>query len=178
MWRPLFQDSTQKQRRKYMLIVLTYRQRHPQRSNSIFPAGFIPRQAPSHLLQVFVTVDKLSLVRVLEFMGLDVLPQSLDDDRSGLGVDAQHAGQSRVQLELRGLGFSEHSETVNDVRTQPLPLKSPPSLVWVVSTDRPTDLVVEHEQDGAADAHVARPLHLEAVGLLGGGGSVPLNRKH
>lgn len=89
-------------------------------------------------MQVFVTVDKLSLVRVLEFMGLDVLPQSLDDDRSGLGVDAQHAGQSRVQLELRGLGFSEHSETVNDVRTQPLPLKSSPSLVWVVSTDRPT----------------------------------------
>lgn len=88
-------------------------------------------------MQVFVTVDKLSLVRVLEFMGLDVLPQSLDDDRSRLGVDAQHAGQSRVQLELRGLGFSEHSETVNDVRTQPLPLKSSSSRVWVVSNDRP-----------------------------------------
>lgn len=41
-----------------------------------------------------------------------------------------------------------------------------------------THLVVEHEQDGAADAHVARPLHLEAVSLLGGGGSVPLNTKH
>lgn len=74
-------------------------------------------------------------------MGLDVLPQSLDDDRSGLGVDAQHAGQSGVQLELRGL-------------------------------------VVEHEQDGAADAHITRPLHLEAVSLLGGGGSVPLKKKH
>lgn len=44
-------------------------------------------------------------------MGLDVLPQSLDDDRSGLGVDAQHAGQSGVQLELRGLVCLGHSET-------------------------------------------------------------------
>lgn len=40
-----------------------------------------------------------------------------------------------------------------------------------------TDLVVEHEEDSAADAHVARPLNLEAVGLLGGGGSVPLKEK-
>lgn len=39
-------------------------------------------------------------------MGLDILPQGLDDDRSGLGVDAQHTGQSGVQLELRGLGSS------------------------------------------------------------------------
>lgn len=54
-------------------------------------------------MQVFVTVDELALVRVLQFVGLDVLPQSLDDDWSGLGVDAQHAGQSGVQLELGGL---------------------------------------------------------------------------
>lgn len=59
-----------------------------------------------YLLQVFVTVDELPLMRVLEFMGLDILPQGLDDDRSGLGVDAQHTGQSGVQLELRGLGPS------------------------------------------------------------------------
>lgn len=59
-----------------------------------------------YLLQVFVTVDELSLMRVLEFMGLDILPQGLDDDRSGLGVDAQHTGQSGVQLELRWLGSS------------------------------------------------------------------------
>lgn len=59
-----------------------------------------------YLLQVFVTVDELSLMRVLEFMGLDILPQGLDDDWSGLGVDAQHTGQSGVQLELRGLGSS------------------------------------------------------------------------
>ena len=57
----------------------------------------------THLLQVFVTVDELPLVRVLEFVGLDVLPQGLNDDRSSLGVDTQHTSQPGVQLELRGL---------------------------------------------------------------------------
>lgn len=58
---------------------------------------------PTHLLQVFVTVDELALMRVLEFVSLDILPQGLDDDRSGLGVDTQHTSQPGVQLELRGL---------------------------------------------------------------------------
>lgn len=57
----------------------------------------------THLLQVFVTVDELALMRVLKFVGLDVLPQGLNDDRSGLGVDTQHTSQPGVQLELRGL---------------------------------------------------------------------------
>lgn len=61
------------------------------------------KQDSAHLLQVLVTVDELALVGVLEFVGLDVLPQGLDYDRSSLGVDPQHAGQARVQLELRGL---------------------------------------------------------------------------
>lgn len=56
-----------------------------------------------NLLEVFVTVDELSLVRVLQFVGLDVLPQGLNDDGSGLSVNAQQTGQSRVQLKLRGL---------------------------------------------------------------------------
>ncbi len=42
-------------------------------------------------------------MRVLEFVGLDVLPQGLNDDRSGLGVDTQHTSKPGVQLELRGL---------------------------------------------------------------------------
>lgn len=63
------------------------------------------------LLQVFVTVDELALMRVLELVGLDVLPQSLDDDRSGLGVDAQHTSQPGVQLELRGLMGTEREIT-------------------------------------------------------------------
>ena len=61
------------------------------------------QQDSTHLLQVLVTVDELTLMRVLEFVGLDVLPQGLNYDRSGLGVDAQHTSQPRVQLELRGL---------------------------------------------------------------------------
>lgn len=89
------------------------------------------------LLQVFVTVNELALMRILEFVGLDVLPQGLNDDRSGLGVDTQHSSQPGVQLELRGL-------------------------------------VVKHEQDGAANTHITRPLHLEPISLLGGGSPVPL----
>lgn len=121
-------------------------------------------------MQVFVTVDKLALMRVLQFMGLDVLPQSLDDDRSGLGVDAKHAGQSRVQLELRGLVCFGHSETALQ-RDRLLSGQESSRLM------PKTYLVVQHEQDGAADAHVARPLHLEAVSFLGGGSSMPLNTK-
>lgn len=57
----------------------------------------------SYLLQVLVAVDELALVRVLQFVGLHVLPQSLDDDRPGLGVDPEHASKPGVQLKLRGL---------------------------------------------------------------------------
>lgn len=60
-------------------------------------------EATTHLLQVFVTVDKLALMWVLEFVCLDVLPQGLNDNRSGLSVDPQHTGQTGVQLKLRGL---------------------------------------------------------------------------
>ena len=40
---------------------------------------------------------------VLELVGLDVLPEGLDDDRTGLGVYPQQPGQPRVQLKLGGL---------------------------------------------------------------------------
>lgn len=35
-------------------------------------------------------------------------------------------------------------------------------------------LIVEHEQDGAANTHVTWPLHLETISLLGGGSPMPL----
>lgn len=63
--------------------------------------------ALAHLLQVFVTVNELALMRVLEFVSLHILPQGLDDDRSGLGVDTQHTSQPGVQLKLRGLDQSQ-----------------------------------------------------------------------
>lgn len=56
-----------------------------------------------YLLEVFVAVDELTLMWVLQFVRLHILPQSLDDDRSGLGMNAQHACQSGVQLKLRRL---------------------------------------------------------------------------
>lgn len=68
-----------------------------------FNVHFIMCVASTHLLQIFVTVDELALMRVLEFVGLDVLPQGLNDDRSGLGVDTKHTSKPGVQLELRGL---------------------------------------------------------------------------
>lgn len=48
---------------------------------------------------------------------------------------------------------------------------------WGSSGDawgRGTDLVVQHEEQRAANAQVPRPLHLEPIGLLGGGCAVPL----
>lgn len=38
-------------------------------------------------------------------------------------------------------------------------------------------LVVQHQQQSAAHADVSRPLHLEAVGLLGGGRTMPLEER-
>lgn len=43
----------------------------------------------------------------LEFVCLDVLPQSVDDDRSGLRVHAEQSGQPRIQLELQRLVVQE-----------------------------------------------------------------------
>lgn len=57
----------------------------------------------AYLLQILVAVYKLALMRVLQFVGLHVLPQSLDNDRSGLSVDPEHTSKPGVQLKLRGL---------------------------------------------------------------------------
>ena len=55
------------------------------------------------LHQKLVAVDKLSLVRVLQLVRLDVLPQGGDDDGPSLGVDSQQPGQPLVELELKRL---------------------------------------------------------------------------
>lgn len=57
----------------------------------------------ANLLQILVAVDELALVRVLQFVGLHILPQSLDNDWPGLSVDPEHTSKPGVQLELRGL---------------------------------------------------------------------------
>lgn len=48
--------------------------------------------------------------------------------------------------------------------------------VWGGVWGRGTDLVVQHEEQCAADAQVPWPLHLEPICLLGGGCPVPLPR--
>lgn len=56
-----------------------------------------------YLLEVLVTVDVLLVVRVLQLVGFNVLPERLDDAGAGLSVNAQQASQAGVQLKLGGL---------------------------------------------------------------------------
>jgi len=56
-----------------------------------------------HLFEVLVTVDVLAFSRVLQAVSLDVLPQSVDDDRPRLCVNAKQPRQTQVQLELHRL---------------------------------------------------------------------------
>merc|ERR1719422_1604436 len=53
-----------------------------------------------NLLEIRVTIDELLLVLILEFVGLDVLPQGGEDHGPRLGVDTQQPRQPLVQLEL------------------------------------------------------------------------------
>lgn len=53
-----------------------------------------------YLLEVFVTNDVLPLMRVLQLVGLDILPQSLDDHWASLSVDPQETSQAGIQFEL------------------------------------------------------------------------------
>lgn len=121
----------------------------------------------TYLLEVLVTVDVLLVVRVLQLVGFDVLPQGLDDAGAGLSVNAQEASQAGVQLELRGLRRRR-----SRIRTLIA------SRLFNDSTPQgPAHLVVQHQQQSAANADVSGTLHLEAVRLLRGGCAVPLNPK-
>lgn len=60
-------------------------------------------QRVPYLLEVLVTVDVLLVMGVLQLVGLDVLPEGLDDAGAGLSVNAKQASQARVQLKLGGL---------------------------------------------------------------------------
>ena len=67
-----------------------------------------------NLLKVSIIVDVLSLMLVLQLVSLDVLPQSVDDDWTGLGVDSQQAGQAGVQLVLWWLNEEKWEEKNNN----------------------------------------------------------------
>lgn len=126
-------------------------------------------RAPSYLLEVLVAVDVLLVVRVLQLVGFNVLPQRLDDAGAGLRVDAQQASQPGVQLELGGL--RRPSRPCQEADQVGLANTAAPS------RDGPAYLVVQHQQQSAAHAHVSGTLHLEAVRLLRGGRAVPLKAK-
>lgn len=66
-----------------------------------------------YLLKVLVTVDVLLVMGVLQLVGLDILPQGLDDTGAGLGVDTQQPSQTRVQFKLGRLrrGHSQYQPT-------------------------------------------------------------------
>lgn len=51
-------------------------------------------------MEILVTVDVLLVMGVLQLVGLDVLPEGLDDAGAGLSVNAKQASQARVQLKL------------------------------------------------------------------------------
>lgn len=53
-----------------------------------------------YLLEILVTANVFLFVGVLQLVSLDILPESLDDAGTGLCVDAQKAGKTRVQLKL------------------------------------------------------------------------------
>ncbi len=66
-----------------------------------------------YLLEVLVTVDVLLVMRVLQFIGFDILPEGLDDTGASLCVYSQQASQTRIQFKLRRL-HTEHKAQINN----------------------------------------------------------------
>lgn len=57
----------------------------------------------AYLLEVLVTVDVLLVMRVLQFVGFDILPEGLNDTGASLCVYAEQTSQTWIQLKLRWL---------------------------------------------------------------------------
>ena len=51
----------------------------------------------------------------LQFMGLDVLPQSRDDDRTRLGVNPEESSESRIKLELKRLIIQQKQDRTPNI---------------------------------------------------------------
>lgn len=128
---------------------------------------------PFHYLsEVAVAVDVLLLMTILQLVVLDVEPKSLHDAGPRLCVHAQQTSQPRVQFVLRGL----RKKKENTLGQRKSRLKKSDCLQ---DGNRANGryLVVEHEQEGAFNIHIAGPFDLETIGLLSGGHSVPLRDK-
>ena len=81
-----------------------------QRTQTLWDLGKLHPLRVEDLLEKLVAVDVLLLVRVLQLVGLDVLPERVDDDGPGLGVHAQQPRQPLVQLELQRLVVEEQED--------------------------------------------------------------------
>jgi hypothetical protein len=86
-----------------------------QRVQPLRDLGKLHAGARKDLLQVLVAVDELALVRVLQLVSLDVLPQGADDDRARLRVHPEQSRQSRVQFELQRLVVEQQQDGARHV---------------------------------------------------------------
>lgn len=57
----------------------------------------------AYLLEILVTVDVLLVMRVLQFVGFDILPEGLYDTGASLCVYPKQTSQTRIKLKLRRL---------------------------------------------------------------------------
>lgn len=118
---------------------------------------------------------------ILQLVVLDVEPKGLHDVGSRLSVHAQQTSQPRIQFVLRGLGRrGKKKELEQRQRLWKKVKQVTPSRRTTGTCEKVTEqmhLVVDHEQEGALNIHVAGPFHLETIRLLSSGHSVPLKDK-
>jgi len=86
-----------------------------QRVQPLRDLGKLHTVACKDLLQILVAVDELALVRILQLVSLDVLPQGADDDRTRLSVHPEQSRQSRVQFELQRLVVQKQQDGARHV---------------------------------------------------------------
>lgn len=82
-------------------------------------------------MEVLVTVDVLLVMGVLQLVGLDVLPEGLDDAGAGLSVNAKQASQARVQLKLGRL-WRRYNRSTNIFFFF---YKRPPQSFYIITSD-------------------------------------------
>lgn len=105
---------------------------------------------------------------VLELVGLDILPQCLDDHWTGLSVNPQETSQAGIQFELGRLKQeAQKGEMATDTANRTCPALLPPT----------SYLVIQHQKDSTAHIYISWPLHLEAICLLSCSSPVPLEQE-
>ena len=70
---------------------------------------------PEDLLQESIALNPFPLVRVLQLVRFDVLPQGVDDNRASLSMHAQQRSQTPVQLELQRLEVEQKQDRAPNI---------------------------------------------------------------